>query len=118
MLDQRTSALLKKINAVCRGGGYQIVEERELLDCFPSGDRQELRHSLDCLGGHGLIDVKYAEDGVYCLCLLPDGRVYFENAVKEYSDGVRRARGSFLLQLSGSLIGGFLGALFASLIVG
>ncbi len=121
MLDKRTSALLLKINAICQTGSYQIVEESELLGCFPEKtamDADGLRRILSYLKERGYIDIKYAEEGIYCLCPLPDGRLYFENVVREKSDSARRSRSNFLFTALGAFVGSLLGALLAVLITG
>lgn len=124
MLDERTSLVLNKINELCGDGGYKIAEEGELLACFPvSGraDGEELRHILRYLEERRFIDVKYAEDGVFCLCPLPEGRLYFETAREKRFEGARRRREIFLTTALGAFSGAFLGALlvfFLSLWVG
>lgn len=112
MLDKRTGALLFRINALCKEGGYKIVEEKELLSCFPqSEDGESLAHTLSYLKERGYIDIRYAEDGVYCLTPLPDGRLYFETALRERSDDLRRKRSAFFLTLLGAFLGSLAGAL-------
>ena len=34
MLDERTGILLHKLNELCAGGGFRIVEEDELISYF------------------------------------------------------------------------------------
>ncbi len=121
MLDKRTSALLFKINALCRTGSYQIVEESDLLSCFPEKtamDTDGLRRILSYLKERGYIDIRYAEDGIYCLCPLPDGRLYFENALRERSDSARRNRSVFAVTALGAFLGSLFGALAAVLCAG
>lgn len=118
MLDNRTGALLFHINALCKEGGYKIIEERELLSCFGKNaqDGEFLRRTLDFLKERGYIDIRYADEGVYCLCPLPDGRLYFENILRERSEASHRRRGAFFLTLAGAFIGSFAGALLVWLI--
>ena len=81
MLDVRTSLLLEKINTLCGEGGFQIAEESDLLASFPAAykvGKDELSRIMRHLEASGYIEIKYAEDGVYCLCPLPQGRLYFE----------------------------------------
>lgn len=113
MLDKRTGALLFQINALCKEGGYKIVEERELFACFSSQseDREELSRTLAFLQERKYIDIRYAEDGVFCLCPLPDGRLYFENVLRERSEETRRRRSVFLLTAFGAFLGSLAGAL-------
>lgn len=112
MLDKRTGALLFQINALCKEGGYKIVEERELLSRLGDPqDKESLERTLSYLKERGYIDIRYSEDGVYCLCPLPDGRLYFENVLRERSEDSRKKRGTFLLTLAGAFFGSFVGAL-------
>ena len=116
MLDERTGILLDKINEICGESGYKIAEESDLLSCFPAymkADAGELKRNLKYLEERRYIDVKYAEEGVYCLCPLPEGRLYFENAREKRYEGVRRRREMFLT----TALGAFLGAVFGSLFV-
>lgn len=119
MLDDRTSALLEKINELCHGGGYKIAEEGELLSCFPSSfniDKEELKRILRYLEERRMIDIKYAEEGIYCLCPLPEGRLYFENLREKRFEGARRRRELFLTTALAAFIGAFFGALLVWLL--
>lgn len=118
MLDKQTGALLFKINALCKEGGYQIIEEKELFSSENPAAQEAQIKTLTYLKDHGYIDVKYADEGVYCLCPLPDGRLYFENVLREKSDATRRTRNSLLLTLFGALCGSFIGAFIACLLWG
>ncbi len=120
MLDRRTGLLLNKINELCDGGSYMIVEESELLSCFPErygvdgdGLAQMLRH----LEERRMVDIKYSDGGVYCLCPLPDGRLYFENEKKERGDVFRRRRDTVLLTVLGAFLGAFIGSVTVWLMI-
>ncbi len=118
MLDVRSSRLLNRINTLCTGG-YKIVEESELLSCFPVSagvGGEELQRMIAYLEERGYIDVKYADGGQYCLCPLPDGRLYFETAREERTDLKRRRREMLLMTAAGAFFGAFLGALLVLLI--
>ncbi len=119
MLDERTGILLNKINELCGESGYKIAEESELLSCFPpsyKADSGELKRNLRYLEERRYIDVQYAEEGVYCLCPLPEGRLYFENAREKRYEGARRRRENFLTTALGAFLGGLVGSLLVLLI--
>ncbi len=119
MLDQRTSLLLARIDELCGAGGYKIAEEGELLAAFPEGERPdgaELRRLLGYLCEHAFIDMRYAEEGMYCVCPLPDGRLYFEQERSEQARARRSRREGLLFSALGGLAGGLFGGFLAALL--
>ena len=113
MLDEKTGALLAAINERC-GEGYKIIEERELAERLSSrggAEKGEIRAMLSFLEAERYIEVRYAEEGLYCVKPLAEGRKYFEQErLRERTSRVRR-RSEFLISFAGALLGGFLGAL-------
>lgn len=121
MPDKRTHHLLMHINALCADGSYKIVEKSELLSCFPvklGTDEKGLENMLRYLKEHHYIDVKYAQDGVYCLSPLPEGRMYEEQVRQGREEGLRRRVSILLFTALGAFLGAFLGALSAMALVG
>lgn len=115
MLDEKEIALLEKINRLCGEGGFIIAEEGELLSSFPAGQtasREELRRMLARLQERRYIDVKYAEEGEYCLTTLSEGRLYLETAWEKRREDARKRMGTLLF----SALGAFLGSLAGTLI--
>ena len=81
MLDKITSAVLEIVNAGTEGS-YKVMETADFLALLPAKrktDEQGLANALKFLGERGYIDVKYSDNGTYCLCSLPKGRMYAEN---------------------------------------
>lgn len=120
MLDKRTGLLLNKINELCAEGSFKIVEEADLLSCFPAKtgtDAEGVRQMLLYLKEHKLIDMKYAEEGVYCLCPLPEGRLYFESARQTKKDSFRRRRDIVLMTALGAFVGAFVGSIAVWLLI-
>ena len=120
MLEKLTHLLLKEISEICGDGGYKIVETEELLACFKDEPvpRKALDGMLTYLRENGYIDVRYAEGDLYCLTLLPLGRVYAERERAVRTENKRKYFCVFLMTALGALLGGFLGALFASFVGG
>ncbi len=122
MLDKRTHLLLSRIAELCDGGSYKVVEEKELLACFPpklKTDGEGLVHMLRFLSEHGYIDIRYAEEGVYCLSPLPEGRMYDERMRRERTENRKRRLYLFMFTLLGAFAGAFAGAgLAISLLAG
>ena len=119
-MDKRTTYLLNKINELCSEGSYKIVESDELLSCFPEKlkmDGDGLGQCLTYLKEHRLIDVKYAEEGVFCLCPLPEGRTYFESVKEKKSDAFRRRRDIVLMTALGAFVGAFVGSICVWLLI-
>lgn len=120
MLDKRTSVLLNGINELCTEGSFKIVEEQELVSLFPKKyamDGDGVRRMLVYLKDNRYIELKYADEGVYCLCPLPEGRLYFERAREQRSDTFRRRRDIVLMTAIGAFAGAFLGGIAAWLLV-
>lgn len=117
MLDEKTLRLFTAIHKTC-GQNYKIIEEAELLSAFTAADKVDaalLREMIFNLEGHSFVDVRYADDGEYCLCALPQGLRFLEEVSGRKKD-TRRSLGIELLVVFGaSLLGGFLGSFFALL---
>ena len=119
MLDKRTHYLLSRIIELSSDGSYKVVEEKDLLACFPlklKTDGEGLVHMLNFLREHGYIDVRYAEEGVYCLSPLPEGRMYDERFRREREETVKRRAILFIFTLLGAFAGAFAGAYLAAVI--
>ena len=68
MLDERTGILLHKLNELCAGGGFRIVEEDELISYFTGkngADGEDVRAMLEYLRTGGFVVLQYADEGVY-----------------------------------------------------
>ena len=117
MLDEKTLRLFTAIHKTC-GGNYKIVEENELLSTFRESDRVDgslLREMICNLEGHAFVDVRYAEDGEYCLCALPAGLRFLQEVSGKKHDERRNRGVETLIVFCAALLGGFLGALCAVL---
>lgn len=115
MLDARESALLAKINALC-GDGFKIAEEGELLSAFPAAqgvDGAALARLLRGLEEARYIEIKYAEEGVYCIRSLPEGKRYPLRVREERIECAKKRTGA----LFASAIGAFFGALLGGFLV-
>ena len=114
MLDKRSFSVLSKLCDLCPNGKYAILEEKDLTELFPKGemDRETLKQNISFLTSRQLVGVKYAERGVYCLCVLPAGLSLLEKS----REGKREKAGRVLFPLLFSFLGGFLGSLIAILL--
>ena len=115
MLDRRTETLLKKLNERCTGNAFCMVEEGELLS--EGEDGESLKGMLSVLEDGGYLQLRYAEEGEYCVRILPEGRLYFERAAAQKYEEVLRGRRETLHAFFGALIGGILSGGLVALVV-
>lgn len=76
MLDIKSKIVLKTLIRQCPGGSYKIVESRDIISSMPNKyklDLDGLENILIYLERQECISIKYDDDGVYCLCVLPYG---------------------------------------------
>ncbi|MGN1234452.1 MAG: hypothetical protein ACI4U2_00535 [Christensenellaceae bacterium] len=121
MSEKTTGILLEAIQYYCKDGGYRIVEEGELLDYFP--DRyligaDELHAKLKRLEECGYIDVRYSDEKLCCLCLLPEGKLVLDHIHREETErSVGGKNFSWLLCFVGGLVGGIIGGFVGALLI-
>lgn len=112
MLDENCAALLAAINGACIGGGFKIIEEQELARCLP--EEGNIVRMLSQLEEKKLIELRYAEEGTYCVRPMPAGRTFAERVQREKFEA-RRSRREVLVC---AVLGAFFGAFTAALLVG
>ena len=115
MLDRRTGLLLKKLNALCQSAAFCMVEEEDLI--FEGEDGESVKGMLGFLEDRGYLELSYAEEGEYCVRILPEGRLYSERAAAEKQEEIRRGRRETLCSFLGALLGAFVGGGLIALIV-
>ena len=115
MLDRRTGYLLQKLNTLCTGAAFCIVEEEELL--FGGEDSESIKGMLGFLEDRNYLQLRYAQNGEYCVRILPEGRLYSERAAAEKREAVRRSRRESLSAFLGALGGGILSGAIVALIM-
>lgn len=111
MAEGDTGALLRALNTIC-SDGYQIIEEAELLHAS-AALHEPLAALMSRLHAQGYIDVRYAEDGVYCLRLLAPGRHYAEDRARAFVRARRNARRRLAALFAAAFSGAFLATLLA-----
>lgn len=113
MLDKKSTLVLKIIQKECKNGSYKVIDKSDIISSLPSKyrcDFEELDHILSYLERQDLISIKYDDDNVYCLCVLPATFEIIENNEKK-----REKNFSIFIPLL-SLLFGFLGAFIGSII--
>ena len=76
MLDIKSRLVLKLLIKECPNGAYKIVESKDIISAMPNKykvDSDGLDNILIYLERQECISIKYDDDGVYCLCILPYG---------------------------------------------
>jgi len=117
MLDKRTNKLLNALARICEDGNYKVIEITELLNVasgkFAVGD-EALDAMVKFLIEKEMVDIKYQDDEVYCIAVLPKGRNYVETAhIRKRSARDNRFITTVALV---SFFAGFFGAFLAGLI--
>ena len=115
MLDKQNNRILNKLHKLCPDGSYKVFEIQELCSLF-NLKKDTINNDFQYLKDNEYIDIKYSDNNVICLCLLPKSRQLkeFEN-VKNYSyTNIMK-----MLLISGIFSGlmAFLGAFIAMLII-
>ena len=86
MLDIKSKLVLKILQKECPGGSYNIVEAKDIISAMPGKfrvDNDGLDNILIYLERQEYISIKYDDDGVYCLCILPFGNEVLETEIYE-----------------------------------
>lgn len=117
MIDAKTTAVLAHLNALCEGGGYKIIEEKDVLSAL-SGEEQiestTFREIMRFLTEREWVSVKYEGEGQYCLSVLPKGRTILETqGAKQTENHPFTLKSPFTAGFLGGLTGALLGALIA-----
>ena len=118
MLDKQTSTLLANLNAICQDGSYKVIEKNELINSVSKKnkiDEDALKAMIEHLQERNYLSIKYSDDKVYCLSVLPKGRL-FEEKSKELANEKRKFNKLVVITLSLSSVASFVGA-FCAMIV-
>ena len=118
MLDKQTSILLANLNSICQDGSYKVIEKKDLIKSNSKKyklDEDSLKAMIDHLKERDYLSIKYSDDKVYCLSVLPKGRLFDEKS-KELAKEKRKYNKLIIITLSLSSIASFVGAFCAMLV--
>lgn len=115
MLDEKSEAVLTAVNGLCADGGFKIIEERELLRLLPA-ETENVGRILSFLEEKRFIELRYAEEGTYCVRTMPAGRSYAERTAYEKTERGRSRRETLLCAALGAMLGGAAVSLIALLV--
>lgn len=125
MMDIKTKLVLKILANECHDGNYKIVETSDIILSLPKHYRMDfeaIKHILAYLERQDIISIKYDDDGVYCLAVLPYG---FEILESEKSNLIRKDKSkeqkinitTVILSFVSALIGTILGIIACYFII-
>ena len=121
MLDIKTKLILKILIKECPYGRYKIVDGKDVISALPQRyktDLDGLEETFSYLERQEMISIKYNDEGLYCLSVLPLG---FEEGAKTLVQQKREEKSSrfwinlVFLSLS-SMIAGILGVMLANIL--
>ncbi len=118
MLDLKSKLVLKILQKECRASGYKVVDKADIISALPSKFRMDedgLDHIITFLERSECIHVKYDDERVYCLCILPLGNQLTEKDTAEKKERRFSPLLVFLIFFA-ALIGGFVGGIVAKFI--
>lgn len=82
MIDIKSKLVLKILAKECNNGNYKIIEIPDIIMALPRHFRMEseaIKHILTHLERQDMISIKYDDDDVFCLTVLPFGFETLEN---------------------------------------
>ncbi len=121
MLDIKTKLVLKILIKECPSGRYKIVDGKDVISSLPQRykiDLDGLDEVLSYLERQEMISIKYDDEGLYCMSVLPLG---YEEGSKSLAKQKREEKSShFWINLIftsiSSLIAGILGVMLANIL--
>lgn len=82
MIDIKSKIVLKILAKECPNGAYKIVDTSDIISAMPNKykvDSEGLKHVLIYLERQDYISIKYDDENLYCIAVLPYGYEICEN---------------------------------------
>ena len=120
VLDKRTKKLLDVILRICGDdGAYKIIEIDEIVKGMSPRFKIEsegLAQIFKFMIAMELIDIKYNDENVYCLAVLPKARIYEEHKIEKKKE---KAIGKTLVtvMIFGSFFAAMVGSMLAHILL-
>lgn len=118
MLDKQTTSLLQNLNKICGDGSYKVLDKVDLLSKMPKKyktDNDGLNSMISHLQERNYLSVKYTDDQVYCLAVLPKGRLY-EEKNEELINEKKKYNKLIITTMTLSCVASFIGAFLAVIV--
>ena len=120
MIDTKSKLVLQILAKESGDGSYKIVEISDIIMALPRHfrlDSESVKHILTHLERQDIISIKYDDDGVYCLAVLPYGFEILENEKPILRKNEAKTNKNFkFLWLFLFFLSAFLGSAIGSLI--
>ncbi len=116
MLDKQTESMLKVLSKYGADAGYKVLEFSDLIDELPrkySFDEDSIKMCATWLANREYIEIKYMENNVICLRVLPKSKMYFENQIESDRES-KLFRRMFIASIVTSAVVSFLAVMLAS----
>ncbi|MBE7076125.1 MAG: hypothetical protein E7375_03585 [Clostridiales bacterium] len=82
MIDLKSKLILKILAKECENGNYKIIEISDIILSLPRHyrmDSEAVKHILTHLERQDIISIKYDDDNLFCLAVLPYGYQILED---------------------------------------
>ena len=123
MLDTKSKLVLNILSKECAGGTYKIIECSDIIMSMPKNYRVDfdgIKHILNHIERLDMISIKYDDDEVFFLAIMPNGFEELEQnnklSGKKIKSKCNKITYIFIL-IIGVFITSFLGCLFAFFII-
>jgi len=86
MLDKATANVLSIVNEQCKDNNYIVMKDADItpkLNKKVKLTSEGIKDAIQYLAEREYIKLKYAEEGTFCLSILPKGRLFEENEKEE-----------------------------------
>lgn len=121
MQDIKTKLVLKILIKECPFGRYKIVDGKDIISALPQRyklDLDRLDEMLTYLERQEMISIKYDDEGLYCMSVLPLG---YEEGAKSLTKQKREEKSShfwigLIVSSISSLVAGILGVVLANIL--
>lgn len=122
MIDIKSRIVLKILSKECPNGSYKIVDAGDIISAMPNKykvDSEGLKHILIYLERQDCITIKYDDENVYCLAVLPYGYEICENFQSKNAAEKNKfpAAQFFVIIFLICLLASFISSILAKLIV-
>ena len=86
MLNEKTLCVFDAVMKYLEGGGYVVIAKNDILSQLAQPiTKREADECINALQMDELIKIRYADNEVYCLTVLPKGVIEYDRAIKDWA---------------------------------